>query len=85
MTGEQFVHLHNHTYYSLLDGLSSPQQMAKEARIKGFKSLAITDHGTFAGAWDSYKAYKETGIKLIIGAEFYFLDDDSEDETLELC
>ena len=74
MTGENFVHLHNHTYYSLLDGLSSPVQMAKEAKAKGFKSLAITDHGTCGGWFNFQKACRSEGIKPILGSEMYMAD-----------
>ena len=71
MTDENFVHLHNHTYYSILDGLSSPKQMAKEAKLKGFKSLAITDHGSCAGWLNFQMACREEGIKPILGCEMY--------------
>lgn len=75
MTGENFVHLHNHTYYSLLDGLGSPKEMAKEAKAQGFKSLAITDHGTCGGWLAFQKACRGEGIKPILGTECYIVDD----------
>jgi DNA polymerase-3 subunit alpha len=75
MTGENFVHLHNHTYYSLLDGLSSPDEMAREAKLKGFKSLAITDHGTCGGWLNFQRACRKHDIKPILGCEVYISDD----------
>lgn len=75
MTEEKFTHLHNHTYYSLLDGLSSPSEMAKEAKNKGFKSLAITDHGTCGGWLNFQRACRKEEIKPILGCEMYVSDD----------
>ncbi len=66
-----FVHLHNHTHYSLLDGLQKvPQLIEKVAQI-GQASVAITDHGSLSGAIEFYKTAKENGIKPIIGIETY--------------
>ena len=75
MTGENFCHLHNHTYYSILDGLSSPSQMAAEAKSQGFKSLAITDHGSCGGWLNFQKACRKEEIKPILGCEVYASDD----------
>ncbi|MBN1451089.1 MAG: PHP domain-containing protein, partial [Anaerolineales bacterium] len=66
-----FVHLHTHTEYSLLDGLSSCSALAKYAAELGMKSLAITDHGVMYGCVDFYKACGAAGIKPIIGMEAY--------------
>ncbi len=66
-----FVHLHNHSDYSLLDGLSKVNDMVKRAKELDMKALAITDHGSLYGAIKFYKACKETGIKPIIGCEVY--------------
>ena len=66
-----FVHLHTHTHYSLLDGLSRPKQIAKIAREQGSPAIAMTDHGVLYGAIEFYKAVKEEGIKPIIGCEIY--------------
>jgi len=66
-----FVHLHNHTHYSLLDGLSRPKACAKIAKEQGSPAIAITDHGVLYGAIEFYKACKEEGIKPIIGCEMY--------------
>ncbi|MBI2599546.1 DNA polymerase III subunit alpha [Candidatus Daviesbacteria bacterium] len=67
----KFVHLHGHTEYSLLDGLSKIQQLAKTAKDLGMDAIAITDHGVMYGAIEFYKACKEVGIKPIIGCEMY--------------
>ena len=66
-----FVHLHNHSIYSLLDGAIAPAAMASEAKKLGMSAVAITDHGSMAGVVEFYKACKEEGIKPIIGCEVY--------------
>src|SRR3981081_152137 len=66
-----FVHLHNHTEYSLLDGASRiPALVARAAELE-MPALAMTDHGVTYGAIHFYKACKEAGIKPIIGCEVY--------------
>ncbi len=67
----KFVHLHTHTEYSLLDGLSKITKLVKQARDLGMEALAITDHGSMYGAIEFYKACKDLGIKPIIGCEMY--------------
>ncbi len=66
-----FVHLHNHSEFSLLDGLSKIKPMVKHAKELGMHSIAITDHGNMYGALKFYKTCKELEIKPIIGAEMY--------------
>jgi DNA polymerase-3 subunit alpha len=66
-----FVHLHNHTEHSTLDGASRIKSVAKAAAAHGQTAMAITDHGPLAGAWRFTKACKAAGIKPIIGVEFY--------------
>ncbi|MBZ0297347.1 MAG: DNA polymerase III subunit alpha [Anaerolineae bacterium] len=66
-----FVHLHVHTEYSLLDGLSKIPRLVNRAKDLGMKSLAITDHGTMFGVIDFYRACKAAEIKPIIGVEAY--------------
>jgi DNA polymerase-3 subunit alpha len=66
-----FVHLHNHTHYSLLDGLTKIDEMVKYAREQGSPALAITDHGTMYGVIEFYEKCKKEGIKPIIGVETY--------------
>ena len=67
----EFVHLHVHTYYSLLDGLSSPLALAQRAAELGMPALAITDHGALYGVVQFYQAAQQVGIKPIIGMEAY--------------
>lgn len=66
-----FVHLHNHSHYSLLDGLSKIDGMVKKAKSLGMPAVAITDHGNMYGAIEFYKECKKQGIKPIIGVEAY--------------
>ena len=66
-----FVHLHNHSEYSLLDGLQKIKAMVEYVKSLGMKSIAITDHGYMYGTIKFYKACKEAGIKPIIGCEIY--------------
>ncbi|MDE6107370.1 MAG: DNA polymerase III subunit alpha, partial [Oscillospiraceae bacterium] len=66
-----FVHLHNHTEYSLLDGACRIPRLVKRVKELGQTAVAITDHGTMYGAIDFYKACKAEGIKPIIGCEVY--------------
>ena len=66
-----FVHLHNHTDYSLLDGMIRIPEMVQRAKELGMDSVAITDHGNMFGVVEFYKACKAAGIKPIIGSEFY--------------
>jgi DNA polymerase-3 subunit alpha len=67
----EFVHLHVHSEYSLLDGLSSCKALAEYAAELGMSALALTDHGTMYGVVDFYKACRAAGIKPIIGMEAY--------------
>lgn len=66
-----FVHLHVHTEYSLLDGSGKISKLIKRAKELEMKSIAITDHGTMYGAVDFYKEAIDNGIKPIIGCEIY--------------
>ena len=66
-----FVHLHLHTEFSLLDGLGRIDDLVSEASAHGFDALAITDHGALYGAVAFYQACKAKGIKPIIGVETY--------------
>ena len=66
-----FVHLHNHTEYSLLDGAARINTLVKRAVELGMPALAITDHGVMYGVIDFYKACRKAGIKPIIGCEVY--------------
>ncbi len=66
-----FVHLHNHTEYSLLDGACRIPRLVKRVKELGQNAVAITDHGSMYGVIDFYKACKAEGIKPIIGCEVY--------------
>ena len=64
-----FVHLHLHTEYSLLDGATKISDIADKAIMEGQHAVAITDHGVMYGAVEFYTALKSKGIKPIIGCE----------------
>lgn len=66
-----FVHLHNHTHYSLLDGLTKIDELVKRAKDQGSPAVAITDHGNMYGVIEFYQTCKKEGIKPIIGSEVY--------------
>jgi len=68
---QPFVHLHVHSEYSLLDGLSRLDQLAKRAKALNQPALALTDHGVMFGVMPFYQACKDNGIKPIIGMESY--------------
>ena len=67
----EFVHLHTHTEYSLLDGANKIKELPARAKELGMKAMAITDHGVMFGVVDFYKECKKVGIKPIIGCEVY--------------
>ncbi len=67
----QFVHLHIHSEFSLLDGANRIKDLPVRAKELGMDAMAITDHGVMYGAIDFYKACKKEGIKPIIGCEVY--------------
>jgi DNA polymerase-3 subunit alpha len=71
MSHADFVHLHLHTEYSLLDGACRLDRLVDKAHELKFPALAITDHGAMHGVIDFYKAAREKGIKPIIGCEVY--------------
>ena len=66
-----FVHLHCHSHYSLLDGLAAPKELIDKAIKLNMSAIALTDHGNLFGAIDFYTACMERGIKPIIGYEAY--------------
>src|SRR5512140_2078540 len=66
-----FVSLHLHTEYSLLDGAIRIKELVERAKEYKMPALAITDHGNLFGAVDFYKQVKKAGIKPIIGCEVY--------------
>lgn len=68
---KNFVNLHVHSDYSLLDGLAKIDQLIEKAKELGMPALALTDHGVMYGAIEFYKKAREAGIKPIIGVESY--------------
>ncbi len=68
---QDFVHLHVHTDYSLLDGASSFKKLISRAKALGQKAIAITDHGNMFGALRFYRECIEQGMNPLIGCEFY--------------
>ncbi|MBX4188265.1 MAG: PHP domain-containing protein, partial [Candidatus Doudnabacteria bacterium] len=66
-----FTHLHVHSHYSLLDGLSKTEELVERAKELGMTSLALTDHGVMYGTIEFYNTCREAGIKPIIGVEAY--------------
>ncbi len=66
-----FVHLHNHTHYSLLDGLTKIPELVDFVKEQGMEAVAVTDHGTMSGLVELYKTCNDKGIKPILGLEAY--------------
>ncbi len=71
LKSSSYVHLHNHTHHSVLDGLSKIPALMSKVKEFGMEAVAITDHGTMSGVLEFYKAGKAEGIKPIIGMEAY--------------
>ncbi|MFH0778308.1 MAG: PHP domain-containing protein, partial [Candidatus Eisenbacteria bacterium] len=71
MGHSQFVHLHNHTDYSLLDGACKTQELVEAARRFRMPALAITDHGNMFGAVEFYDVARKAGLKPLLGCEVY--------------
>ena len=71
MKSSDFVHLHSHTMYSLLDGASRIEDIAQVAAEWGMPAVAMTDHGNLFGAIDFYRAMRDVGVNPIIGCEVY--------------
>lgn len=69
-----FVHLHNHTVFSALDGIATPEQYAEQCRKFGYPAMSATEHGHMASVPDMYLAFKKQNIKYIAGCEIYFND-----------
>ena len=66
-----FVHLHNHTHHSLLDGLTKMPDLMEKVKGFGMEAVAITDHGTMSGVIEFYKEAVESGVKPVVGMEAY--------------
>ncbi len=78
----QFVHLHNHSHYSLLDGACTIDALVNAAVENNMPALALTDHGVMFGALEFYRKAKKAGIKPIIGTEAYVITYGSRFEKL---
>jgi len=77
----KFVHLHLHSHYSLLDGLSKIDEILDRVKELGMDSVALTDHGVMYGAIEFYQSAKAKGIKPIIGCECYEAVNNMEDKN----
>jgi DNA polymerase III subunit alpha len=77
----EFVHLHLHTEYSLLDGACRIDELTEQAAKLGMRALAITDHGNMFGAVAFHDACRERGIKPIVGCEVYVAPGSRHDKT----
>lgn len=75
-----FVHLHNHTHYSLLDGLTKIPELVEFVKSKGMEGVAVTDHGTMSGLVELYKECNAAGIKPVLGLEAYVAARGMEDK-----
>jgi DNA polymerase-3 subunit alpha len=71
LKASDYVHLHNHTHHSLLDGLTKIPDLVQRIKDLGMEAVAMTDHGTMSGTVDFYKAAQDAGVKPIIGMEAY--------------
>lgn len=71
LQASDYVHLHNHTQYSLLDGLTKVPELIEYVKATGMEAVAQTDHGTLSGAIEFYKTATAEGVKPIIGMETY--------------
>jgi len=80
---KQYIPLHVHSHYSLLDGLSKPEQIASRCVEIGAGACALTDHGNIAGAVQFHSALQKKGIKPILGCEVYISDQDCKIKTKE--
>ncbi len=86
---EQFVHLHSHTEFSVLDGFGLLTKIAQAAKEKGFPAQAITDHGSVSGILQFHNLCRKAEVKPILGCEMYFVKDNTikprnKDEIQEL-
>lgn len=78
-----YIPLHVHSHFSLLDGLSKPEQIADRCKEIGAAACALTDHGNIAGSIKFYTALKKAGIKPILGCELYICDQDAKIQEKE--
>jgi len=93
-TDMEFIHLHNHSDYSLLDGAITVGKLVKKAIDLGMPAIALTDHGNMFGAIEFYQKARKAGITPIVGQEFYmapgsrlskeFVKDSNEEKSYHL-
>ncbi len=76
---EQFVHLHLHTDYSMLDGACDVEKLCQRVKELGMPAVAMTDHGNIFGVVHFVNAAKAAGVKPIIGCELYVCKKDDHD------
>ena len=79
----EFLHLHSHTQYSLLDGASDIGVMMDKAVSDGMKGVALTDHGNMFGAFKFVAEAEKRGLKPMIGCEFYLVDNREKKSNLK--
>jgi DNA polymerase-3 subunit alpha len=79
----EFVHLHNHTVFSVLDGVATPEQYAEQCHERGYPAMSATEHGHMASVPDMYLAFRKYGIKYIPACEIYFNDWEPRRQELE--
>lgn len=72
MCGSGFTHLHVHSEYSTLDGLSKVHELLDTAKALGQTHLALTDHGSTSGLWEAQQYADKIGMQIIHGSEFYY-------------
>lgn len=80
---KKYIPLHVHSHYSLLDGLSKPQQIADRCKEIEVNACALTDHGNIAGSVQFYKQMKANGIKPILGCELYICRGKADEKVKE--
>lgn len=83
MDSQEFVHLHVHSEYSLLDGASRIQELVSEAKRQGMSALALTDHGAMYGAMSFYRECLKQGIQPIIGVEVYITNQPLDEKMMK--
>ncbi len=78
---DTFVHLHNHSHYSLLDGATRIEDLVQTCKDMGMPAVALTDHGNMFGVIEFYQAATKVGIKPIVGLEAYIAPGSRKDRT----
>ena len=69
----KFIHLHNHSHYSLLDAICTIEGLVNAAKEHNMPAIALTDHGVMYGSMEFYNKAKKAGVKPIIGCEVYIV------------